>query len=230
MVSTPRLSGCSVTICRTPTTTERATRAPDPEGPQPTPCPHSTRQAPRPLRLMSVHAHPDDESSKGAATCARYVAEGQDVMIVTCTGGEAGSILNPAMDRPDVLANMAAIRRDEMARAAEILGVQHRWLGFVDSGLPEGDPQPPLPDGLLRAGRSGRGDRAAGRADPGVPPARARHLRRERRLPASRPHQVPRDLGRRVRRGRRPGPVPGHRRPVAAAEAVLLARVLQGAG
>ena len=85
---------------------------------------------------MSVHAHPDDESSKGAATCARYVAEGQDVMIVTCTGGEAGSILNKAMDRPEVLENMAAIRREEMARAAEILGVQHRWLGFVDSGLP----------------------------------------------------------------------------------------------
>ncbi|GAB3566684.1 mycothiol conjugate amidase Mca [Amycolatopsis endophytica] len=101
------------------------------------------------LRLMAVHAHPDDESSKGAATMARYVAEGAEVMVVTCTGGEAGSILNPAMDRPDVLANMSAIRREEMARAAEILGVQHRWLGFVDSGLPEGDPLPPLPEGCF---------------------------------------------------------------------------------
>ncbi|WP_252445271.1 mycothiol conjugate amidase Mca [Pseudonocardia humida] len=101
------------------------------------------------FRLMAVHAHPDDESSKGAATMARYVAEGHDVMVVTCTGGEAGSILNPAMDRPDVLENMAEIRREEMARAAEILGVQHRWLGFVDSGLPEGDPKPPLPEGCF---------------------------------------------------------------------------------
>jgi mycothiol S-conjugate amidase len=101
------------------------------------------------LRLMCVHAHPDDESSKGAATMARYVAEGHDVMVVTCTGGDAGSILNPAMDRPDVLENMPAIRRAEMARAAEILGVQHRWLGFVDSGLPEGDPLPPLPEGCF---------------------------------------------------------------------------------
>ena len=98
---------------------------------------------------MTVHAHPDDESSKGAATCARYLAEGHEVLVVTCTGGEAGSILNPAMDRPDVLANMAEIRRREMARAAEILGVQHRWLGFVDSGLPEGDPKPPLPEGCF---------------------------------------------------------------------------------
>ncbi|GAA4543810.1 mycothiol conjugate amidase Mca [Amycolatopsis samaneae] len=99
------------------------------------------------LRLMAVHAHPDDESSKGAATLARYSAEGHDVMVVTCTGGEAGSILNSAMDRPEVLANMAEVRRDEMARAAKILGVSHRWLGFVDSGLPEGDPLPPVPEG-----------------------------------------------------------------------------------
>jgi mycothiol S-conjugate amidase len=101
------------------------------------------------LRLMSVHAHPDDESSKGAASAARYVAEGYDVMVVTCTGGERGSVLNPAMDRPEVHTNMPAIRREEMARAAEILGVQHRWLGFVDSGLPEGEPMPPLPDGCF---------------------------------------------------------------------------------
>ncbi|MGD9528869.1 mycothiol conjugate amidase Mca [Pseudonocardia sp.] len=107
------------------------------------------RAADGPLRLMTVHAHPDDESSKGAATCARYVAEGHEVLVVTCTGGEAGSILNPAMNRPEVLENMTAIRREEMARAAEILGVRHRWLGFVDSGLPEGDPLPPLPVGCF---------------------------------------------------------------------------------
>lgn len=101
------------------------------------------------LRLMSVHAHPDDESSKGAASTARYVAEGHDVMVVTCTGGERGSVLNPAMDRPEVHLNMHAIRREEMERAAKILGVQHRWLGFVDSGLPEGEPMPPLPDGCF---------------------------------------------------------------------------------
>jgi len=101
------------------------------------------------LRLMAVHAHPDDESSKGAATMARYVAEGAEVMVVTCTGGEAGDVLNPAMDRPEVHEHMDEIRREEMAKAAKILGVQHRWLGFVDSGLPEGDPLPPLPEGCF---------------------------------------------------------------------------------
>ena len=103
------------------------------------------------LRLLHVHAHPDDESSKGAATTARYVAEGVEVVVATCTGGERGSILNPAMDRPDVLANIASIRREEMDRAREILGVEQVWLGWVDSGLPEGDPLPPLPDGCFAA-------------------------------------------------------------------------------
>ncbi|MCK2237094.1 MULTISPECIES: mycothiol conjugate amidase Mca [unclassified Crossiella] len=101
------------------------------------------------LRLMTVHAHPDDESSKGAATTAKLVADGHEVMVVTCTGGEAGSILNPAMDRPEIVNNLAAVRREEMARAAEILKVQHHWLPYVDSGLPEGDPLPPLPEGCF---------------------------------------------------------------------------------
>ena len=98
------------------------------------------------LRLMAVHAHPDDESSKGAATLARYADDGHRVLVVTLTGGERGEILNPAMDLPDVHGHIAEIRRDEMAKAAEILGVEHTWLGFVDSGLPKGDPPPPLPE------------------------------------------------------------------------------------
>jgi len=102
-----------------------------------------------PLRRMAVHAHPDDESSKGAATMARYVREGVEVLVVTRTGGERGDILNKAMDRPDVRANLPGIRRAEMAAARDILGVQQRFLGFIDSGLPEGDPPPPLPEGCF---------------------------------------------------------------------------------
>jgi mycothiol S-conjugate amidase len=107
---------------------------------------------PRPdegLRLLAVHAHPDDESSKGAATMVRYARGGADVMVATLTGGERGDILNKAMDRPEVRANLPRIRREEMARAREILGVRQRFLGFTDSGLPEGDPPPPLPDGCF---------------------------------------------------------------------------------
>ncbi|WJZ02186.1 mycothiol conjugate amidase Mca [Corynebacterium freiburgense] len=101
------------------------------------------------LRLMAIHAHPDDEASKGAATTARYVAEGHEAMIVTCTGGERGDILNPAMDSPGNAERIPEIRREEMARAIAALGAQHHWLGYIDSGLPQGDPLPPLPPGCF---------------------------------------------------------------------------------
>ena len=102
------------------------------------------------LRLMAVHAHPDDESSKGAATMARYVDEGREVLVVSCTGGERGDVLNPRLKNDvHILRDLAQVRRDEMAAAQAILGVQHTWLGFVDSGLPEGDPLPPLPEGCF---------------------------------------------------------------------------------
>jgi mycothiol S-conjugate amidase len=86
------------------------------------------------LRLMAVHAHPDDESSKGAATMAKYVDEGHQVLVVSCTGGERGDILNPKLkDDIHILRDLPRVRREEMARAQEILGVDHTWLGFVDS-------------------------------------------------------------------------------------------------
>lgn len=99
---------------------------------------------------MSVHAHPDDESSKGAATMARYAAEGHRVRVVTCTGGERGSVLNPhLMADPEVVDHLPEVRHREMAEAARALGIEHSWLGFMDSGLPEGDPLPPLPEGCF---------------------------------------------------------------------------------
>jgi len=101
------------------------------------------------LRLMAVHAHPDDESSKGAATTAMYVEQGVEVMVVTCTGGERGDVLNPrAQTEVDEL-GLEEVRRREMAEAAAVLGVRHAWLGFPDSGYPEGDPLPPLPVGCF---------------------------------------------------------------------------------
>lgn len=102
------------------------------------------------LRLLAIHAHPDDESSKGAATMAHYAGLGARVMVATCTGGERGSILNAEMEG-DVRAerDLPGLRRHEMALAVSALGVEHRWIGFVDSGLPEGDPLPPLPWGCF---------------------------------------------------------------------------------
>ena len=102
------------------------------------------------LAMIAVHAHPDDESSKGGATVAKYAAQGVRVVVATFTGGERGGILNPALQgRQDLEADLPQVRRGEMAAAAQALGVEHRFLGFMDSGLPEGDPPSALPEGCF---------------------------------------------------------------------------------
>ena len=86
--------------------------------------------------LLSVHAHPDDESSKGPATVARYHADGVHTVLVCCTGGEEGDILNPAMDKPEVRENLAEVRRQELATATSIIGYDEViMLGYRDSGM-----------------------------------------------------------------------------------------------
>ena len=95
-----------------------------------------------PYRLLAVHAHPDDESSKGAATAAKYVADGHQVLVVSCTGGEAGDILNDQLGEPATSRahrDMAGYRRTEMAAAQQALGIDHVWLGYHDSGLPDAE-------------------------------------------------------------------------------------------
>jgi mycothiol S-conjugate amidase len=89
------------------------------------------------LCLLTVHAHPDDEASKGAGTVARYSDEGVRTVLVTCTGGEAGDILNPAADDPEVRADLGAVRRAELAESVRILGYSAlHMLGYRDSGMP----------------------------------------------------------------------------------------------
>lgn len=91
-----------------------------------------------------MHAHPDDESSKGAATYAHYVQSGAHVVVVTCTGGERGDVQNPGLVEQSMAErDMTGLRRIEMARAQNILGFDHRWLGYEDSGMP--GPDEPLP-------------------------------------------------------------------------------------
>ena len=92
------------------------------------------------LCLMTVHAHPDDESSKGAGTVAKYHAEGVHTVLVCCTGGEEGDILNPAMDRPGVREDITSIRSEELDRAAKIIGYDDvEKLGYRDSGMPDSE-------------------------------------------------------------------------------------------
>ncbi len=96
--------------------------------------------------VMFVHAHPDDECIPTGVTIAKYAAEGAHVTVVTCTLGEVGEIVDPALAHldPDAL---GAHRRTEMEEAATVLGLKdQRWLGgagrWRDSGMigtPEND-------------------------------------------------------------------------------------------
>ncbi|WP_409350034.1 mycothiol conjugate amidase Mca [Rathayibacter soli] len=89
---------------------------------------------------MAVHAHPDDESSKGAATYAYYAHRGVQVQIVSCTGGERGDVLNDGLEnRAMAERDLPGLRRLEMAAAQAVMGVDHRWLGFQDSGMARED-------------------------------------------------------------------------------------------
>jgi mycothiol S-conjugate amidase len=91
-----------------------------------------------PRTILTLHAHPDDESSKGAATIARYSDQGFRTVLVTATGGEAGDILNRAADTPEVRANLANVRRSELREAASIIGYDDVvMLGYRDSGMPD---------------------------------------------------------------------------------------------
>jgi mycothiol S-conjugate amidase len=91
-----------------------------------------------PLCLLQVHAHPDDEASKGAGTTAKYSAEGVRAVLVCCTGGEAGDILNPAADTPDVRANLHEVRMAELQASVDALGYSAlHMLGYRDSGMPD---------------------------------------------------------------------------------------------
>ena len=90
------------------------------------------------LCLLEVHAHPDDEASKGAGTVARYHAAGVRTVLVTCTGGEEGDILNPAMESSAIRERLPEIRREELDRAARIIGYDEVvLLGYRDSGMPD---------------------------------------------------------------------------------------------
>src|SRR5256885_1426110 len=91
-----------------------------------------------PLCILTVHAHPDDEASKGAGTIARYQAEGIRTVLVCCTGGEEGDILNPAMDTPEVRDRLHEVRMEELAKATQAIGYDEVvMLGYRDSGMPD---------------------------------------------------------------------------------------------
>jgi LmbE family N-acetylglucosaminyl deacetylase len=94
--------------------------------------------AARPLTLMAVHAHPDDEGSTTGGVLARYADEGVRTVLVTCTNGELGDGAGgskPGEPGHDV-AEVVAVRRRELEAACAVLGVGHlELLGYHDSGM-----------------------------------------------------------------------------------------------
>jgi mycothiol S-conjugate amidase len=100
--------------------------------------------------LLTVHAHPDDEASKGAATVAKYHAAGVRTVLVCCTGGEEGDLQNPSLREPgqpfhdltpeQEKAKLAELRPGELAASAAIIGFDDVvMLGYRDSGMPDSD-------------------------------------------------------------------------------------------
>ena len=109
--------------------------------------------------LMTVHAHPDDETIATGGIMAKYSRAGDRVICVTCTGGEHGEIVVPELDTPENHARLAEIRAEELRRALARLGpIEHYWLGYVDSGM-MGTPENDAPESLWQANV----DEAAGR-------------------------------------------------------------------
>ncbi len=102
-------------------------------------------------RLLSVHAHPDDEASKGASTVAKYHQAGVRSLLVCCTGGEEGDIQNPDVDLAHIADRLPAIRRAELELSRTIIGYDElEMLGYRDSGMPE-SPANDHPDSFHRA-------------------------------------------------------------------------------
>jgi LmbE family N-acetylglucosaminyl deacetylase len=89
--------------------------------------------------IVSVWAHPDDETFVAGGIMARAVAQGQRVVCVCATAGELGTD-DPVRWPPD---RLGRVRRFEAAAAMAVLGVtEHHFLDLPDGGLAELDPGP----------------------------------------------------------------------------------------
>ena len=99
-----------------------------------------------PLCALTIHAHPDDEASKGAPTFAKYAEAGVHTVLVCCTGGEEGDVNNPALKEPGMPFHglaadqekllLAKMRQDELNKSVEVIGFSKlHMLGYRDSGM-----------------------------------------------------------------------------------------------
>lgn len=101
--------------------------------------------------LLVVHAHPDDEVFSTGGLLAKHAAAGDRTVVVYCTNGEAGEILDESLDPEDARPRLGEIRRREVQEACDILGVSDiRFLGYRDSGMRDTD-ENKHPDAFMNA-------------------------------------------------------------------------------
>ncbi|MGD8200219.1 N-acetyl-1-D-myo-inositol-2-amino-2-deoxy-alpha-D-glucopyranoside deacetylase [Ornithinimicrobium sp. W1679] len=94
----------------------------------------------RPLRVVAVHAHPDDETLATGLALAHSVLAGDEVHVITCTLGEEGEVITPDLAHLEGSEELGPHRHGEITRATAALGVQHHYLGgdrprWRDSGM-----------------------------------------------------------------------------------------------
>jgi mycothiol conjugate amidase Mca len=88
-----------------------------------------------PLCLMAVMAHPDDESITGGLY-GKYADEGVRTVLVTCTLGEEGEIVDPTMDAAAIQPRLGEVRTEELKCSVAALGIGQLYLlGYRDSGM-----------------------------------------------------------------------------------------------
>lgn len=88
------------------------------------------------LTIMCVHAHPDDEVFGTGGALARYADEGAHTVLITCTRGEEGEIVDPSMNIDEVKPRLGEVRTEELRCAVRALGIEtHEYLGYRDSGM-----------------------------------------------------------------------------------------------
>src|ERR1700694_5559359 len=94
------------------------------------------------LRLLAVHAHPDDETITMGGLLARCADRGIATAVVCCTDGKVATIFDPEMaaNESETRPRLKQIREDELREACRILGVAEvHFLEYGDSGMPGAD-------------------------------------------------------------------------------------------
>lgn len=95
------------------------------------------------MRIVSIHAHPDDAEILAGGTLALLSRLGHEIFIVTLSAGDCGSTIHGAEE-------IAAIRKAEATESAALIGAGYRWGGFRDMAIFSDDPSRRIVTGLLR--------------------------------------------------------------------------------